>query len=118
MESKIRSWVKSIVWRLIGVFILGGIAWLFTHSWQQTTLITLIFHGVRTVLYYFHERIWLRINWGRDEIMPIELGLMFLHKLKSVDPASMAKYYGISRSEAQDWINKAKEVADELSTES
>lgn len=64
-ETKARSWVKSIVWRLIGVFILGGIIWLFTHDWQQTTWITVIFHGIRTILYFYHERVWNKISWGR-----------------------------------------------------
>jgi len=115
MDSKVRSWTKSIVWRLIGVFILGAIVWLFTHSWAETTLITIVFHAIRTVLYYFHERVWMKISWGRNDIMPIELGLLFLNKLTSVNPKSMAEYYSIPESEARAWIDQAKELADELS---
>jgi hypothetical protein len=29
------------------------------------TLITVLFHSIRMVTYYFHERIWLRVKWGR-----------------------------------------------------
>lgn len=65
LETKRRSLVKSIVWRIIGIFILGLISWLITKSWKEVTLITLIFHSIRLVLYYFHERIWEKISWGR-----------------------------------------------------
>ena len=64
-ETKTRSWLKSILWRIIGIFILGGITWLVTHDWEQASLITIIFHGIRLVLYYFHERWWDNVDWGR-----------------------------------------------------
>lgn len=64
-ETHLRAWAKSIVWRVIGIAILGGIAYAWTNNWEQTTWITVIFHAIRTVLYYFHERIWERIDWGR-----------------------------------------------------
>jgi len=65
METHKRSIVKSLTWRIVGIFLLGGIAYAVTHNWKEMTVITIIFHSVRMVLYYFHERIWLRINWGR-----------------------------------------------------
>ncbi len=68
VDSKTRSWVKSIVWRVIGIVILGALAWLFTRDWQETTLITITFHAIRLVLYYFHERAWERIGWGRKKV--------------------------------------------------
>lgn len=65
MDTSKRSWAKSVVWRLIGVFILGGITYAFTHDWGKTTVITGVFHAVRLVLYYLHERAWERISWGK-----------------------------------------------------
>ena len=65
LESRKRSWVKSLIWRAIGVVLLGAIAYAVTGNWEQMTIITLIFHGVRVVLYYSHERIWDQIAWGR-----------------------------------------------------
>lgn len=67
-ETHARSWVKSIVWRLIGVFILGGITYAFTRDWAETTWITIIFHVIRTVLYYLHERTWERVDWGKKRV--------------------------------------------------
>ena len=65
LETRSRAWIKSFVWRILGIVILGAIAWLVTHSWKEMTIITIIFHGVRVILYYFHERVWERIHWGR-----------------------------------------------------
>ena len=49
------------MWRILGVIILGVITYLFTGSWVQTGLITVIHHSVFLVVFYVHERIWLRI---------------------------------------------------------
>lgn len=64
-DTHARSIVKSLVWRVIGIFMLAAISWLITRDWRSMTLITLIFHSIRVVLYYIHERIWERVSWGR-----------------------------------------------------
>ena len=65
IETHSRAWIKSIVWRILGIFILGSISWIITHSWKEMSLITIFFHSIRVILYYFHERVWERIKWGR-----------------------------------------------------
>jgi uncharacterized membrane protein len=65
METRKRSMMKSITWRIVGVVLLSGITWLVTRDWKDSTIITVVFHSIRMVMYYFHERIWLRVNWGR-----------------------------------------------------
>lgn len=64
MESRKRSWVKSVTWRVLGIVILSVITWVVTQNWALTTIVTVLFHGIRVVLYYFHERLWGRIEWG------------------------------------------------------
>lgn len=64
-ETNIRSWVKSLVWRLLGFLILGLISWAMTGSWKETLGITSAFNIIRFILYYFHERLWLRVKWGQ-----------------------------------------------------
>ena len=64
-ETSRRSWLKSIIWRIVGILILGGLGWLVTHNWEQTTVITTVFHTIRFILYYVHERLWDDIEWGR-----------------------------------------------------
>lgn len=67
VECKARSWAKSITWRILGVLILGAISYLFTRDMAKVTGITLIFHIIQLVLYYWHERMWERIAWGRKK---------------------------------------------------
>lgn len=65
IDTHARAWVKSVIWRLLGIAILGTISWVITKSWKEMTIITLLFHSIRVVLYYLHERLWERISWGR-----------------------------------------------------
>lgn len=65
LQTSTRAWAKSLVWRVVGVFVLGGISWLVTRNWEEVTTITLAFHCIQTALYYFHERMWERIEWGK-----------------------------------------------------
>ena len=65
MDTKKRSVVKSITWRVIGVIILGIISYLITGDWKEMTIITLLFHGIRLIMYYYHERLWERVSWGK-----------------------------------------------------
>ena len=65
MDTRRRSWAKSVAWRVLGVVLLGGISYGVTHDLSQVTLITLVFHGLRLILYYWHERLWERISWGK-----------------------------------------------------
>ncbi len=65
MDTRRRSWAKSFTWRVIGVAVLGAVSYLVTSDWKATTGITLLFHSIRMVLYYWHERLWERISWGK-----------------------------------------------------
>lgn len=67
LDTHKRSWAKAISWRIIAFFVLGAVSWLFTHNWSQTTGITIVYAGIQVVLYYFHERYWERVNWGRKK---------------------------------------------------
>jgi uncharacterized membrane protein len=64
MESRKRSIAKSITWRILGIVILAAVTWFLTQSWEITTAVTVLFHAIRVILYYFHERLWHRIDWG------------------------------------------------------
>jgi len=65
VDTKKRSAVKSITWRVIGIVLLGIISYLITGDWKEMTIITVVFHSIRLVLYYYHERAWERISWGK-----------------------------------------------------
>jgi len=50
---------------VIGIVILGIISYLITSDWKMMTGITVLFHSIRVILYYWHERLWERITWGK-----------------------------------------------------
>jgi uncharacterized membrane protein len=63
--------MKAVTWRILGVLVLGVVTWFLTQSWETTTMITVFFHATQVVLYYFHERLWDRADWGlkkREEL--------------------------------------------------
>lgn len=61
-ETHVRSISKSTIWRIMGVLILALITYIFTKSWIQTGLITLLHHSSFIIIYYLHERAWLRVK--------------------------------------------------------
>ena len=65
MESHKRSLAKVISWRPVGIVFWPTISYIITGSWIETGLLTSAFIFM-TFMYYFHERIWDRIKWGRD----------------------------------------------------
>jgi len=59
-----RSIAKTISWRLVGsldTFLLGSVI---TGELRYGALIASMEVLTKTVLYYFHERIWAHIKWG------------------------------------------------------
>lgn len=64
-ENPKRSIVKSISWRIIGTLDTIIISWLVTGTLSVAFSIGLVELFTKMLLYFFHERIWDRINWGR-----------------------------------------------------
>lgn len=66
IDTRARSLVKSVIWRILGIVLLGLIVYLITGNWAETGIITVTFHGIRVVMYYYFERGWERVSWGRN----------------------------------------------------
>lgn len=64
-EKPLRSIVKSISWRLIGTLDTILISWLITGQLKLAFSIGSIELVTKMVLYFFHERIWNGIKWGK-----------------------------------------------------
>ncbi len=65
IEQKRRSIVKTLTWRFVAVFITGTIVWLLTRKPVFALQVGLLDTLVKLVIYYFHERTWNRIQYGR-----------------------------------------------------
>lgn len=61
-DSHKKSALKSIIWRLLGVLVLAIITYLYTRSLFKTSLITFTHHGSFLLIFYLHERAWLKVR--------------------------------------------------------
>ncbi len=67
METKRRSLIKALSWRFIATFITMAIAFLITGETRLALEIGLLDTTIKFFTYFYHERFWLRIKWGRRD---------------------------------------------------
>ena len=65
METHQRSIIKSISWRIIATTVTILLAYIWFGEWASSISLGLAANGIKALLYYFHERGWNSINWGR-----------------------------------------------------
>ncbi len=65
MSTQKRSFVKATTWRLVAIIVLAIVSYVVTGKWEEVTAITLLYHSIQIAAYYFHERVWERISWGK-----------------------------------------------------
>lgn len=65
MESHKRSIVKALSWRFIATLITMLVAWLFTGTVETAAKIGILDTLIKLAAYYFHERAWIRLSFGR-----------------------------------------------------
>ncbi len=64
-DRPLRSVVKSVSWRVIGTLDTIVISWLITGQVTLALSIGAIEWFTKMLLYFFHERIWNLITWGK-----------------------------------------------------
>ena len=64
-ENPKRSIAKSISWRIIGTLDTVLISWVVTGALDVAFSIGVVELFTKMLLYFFHERIWNRIGWGK-----------------------------------------------------
>ncbi len=64
-ERPLRSIAKSISWRIIGTLDTILISWIITGKVKVALSIGLVELFTKMLLYFFHERIWNQIDWGK-----------------------------------------------------
>ena len=64
-EYKIRSILKTLTWRITASLDTFVIAWIITGEWGMGASIAGFEVITKTFFYYFHERIWNKIKWGK-----------------------------------------------------
>ncbi|PIB28441.1 hypothetical protein BFP77_09720 [Maribacter sp. 4U21] len=64
-ERPIRSVAKAVSWRIIGTLDTLLISFLLTGEVAIAASIASIDFVTKMFLYFFHERLWNKINWGK-----------------------------------------------------
>ena len=64
-EKPARSVVKSLSWRIIGTLDTVLISWIVTGTLSVAFSIGAIELFSKMILYFFHERLWNKISWGK-----------------------------------------------------
>ena len=64
-DTNSRSLAKAVTWRLTGTADTFIIAWLFTGQPLLASGIALTEVFTKVFLFWFHERIWNKVSWGR-----------------------------------------------------
>jgi uncharacterized membrane protein len=65
VEKHPRSIAKSISYRLLSLTADSMVAYFFTRDVALSAGIVILVNAYSTLLYYFHERVWAHILWGR-----------------------------------------------------
>ncbi len=67
-ETRMRSLVKALVYRIISLTGTTLISWFITRDVKETLALTLGIQIFLIILYYASERVWNRIHWGKQII--------------------------------------------------
>jgi len=65
-DKPIRSLAKAISWRVTGTVDTFIISWIITGQVLLASGIAFTEILTKIVLFWFHERVWNKISWGRD----------------------------------------------------
>ena len=63
-ETRARSIIKSIVWRLICIIVSIITSYILTNKWDIALAIGTTYNVITMILYYLHERFWNKVHWG------------------------------------------------------
>lgn len=65
METRRRSILKAFSWRFLATIITSSIVWIMTGEGEFAAKVGLIDTTVKLAVYFFHERLWVRIPYGQ-----------------------------------------------------
>jgi len=72
-EKAYRSVVKTISWRVLGTIDTMVISYLITGSLAMAASIGSIEVVTKMILYYFHERLWNKLSFGRSQVTDYQI---------------------------------------------
>jgi uncharacterized membrane protein len=70
-ESHPRSLVKAVSWRIVGSIDTFVLSWIITGKLKFAVSIAGVETITKILIYYFHERAWAAIPWGRGRAIEV-----------------------------------------------
>jgi len=68
METHARTIAKAVSWRVVAFFLTVATAWVLTRRVDVAASIGLMDSVLKIFAFYFHERAWLRIRYGKQTV--------------------------------------------------
>ncbi len=65
MDTKTRSIIKTISWRITGTLCTFLISWVILDDIKTSSAIAIIQLTFNSIVFYFHERLWNIVKWGQ-----------------------------------------------------
>ncbi|WP_462281826.1 adenylyl-sulfate kinase [Salinivirga cyanobacteriivorans] len=69
-ESRTRSVVKALSWRIVATLTTAALVYIFTRRWDFAAYVGGFEATLKLMFFYAHERIWNKLNYGRKEYTP------------------------------------------------
>ena len=66
MAKRIRSFAKAVSWRLLASAITLSVVLGATGDLKLSSIIGGLDFFIKIIVYYFHERYWAMVSWGRS----------------------------------------------------
>lgn len=66
-ETRKRSIAKSVTWRIICIVVSIVTAYFLTGKLDVAVAIGTVYNFITMILYYFHERFWNVLDWGKQK---------------------------------------------------
>ena len=67
METHLRTVMKALSWRFLATLITFSVAWIITKELTFAAEIGIADTVIKLGVYYFHERAWIGINFGKKK---------------------------------------------------
>ncbi len=65
METRTRTLVRALIWRVFGVILTVLLTWFFSGGDLQLGIeVGVVYNSIRLVSHYIHDRAWSRVSWG------------------------------------------------------
>ena len=71
-ETHTRSVVKALTWRILGTVTTTALVYLFTRRFSLSLAVGGLEFVSKIGLYWFHERVWDRLHFGRRLVEPVQ----------------------------------------------